>query len=542
MPTRTETRRSFTERIDAAIFAIAPVWGAKRMAVRQMRDLAHKRAEALSRHWEGAESDRLRGEKWLGSRLSPDSALEQDLESLRDRCDELYRSFGLSHGAIENRVDNTVGTGIRPQARIVATENDLGRSAAGVTISEADAKRFNAELDWLFYRLARTCGPGGRESLWDQQRLAERYWQREGEAFLVFSDVGRAEKPIPLQVDVIDPRRVETPPERINDPLVRLGIERNRQGDVVAYWVRETHPHDTVDVRETFRRYPAWRVCHVYEKQWADQSRGLPWFAAMLNDVRDYKDYKEAVIISAQIAACVALVISTTVPPGTMAANGLNSLGQRELSPGQIIHTENADNIQQVNPSQPGTTYGMFNEASLLGFSGGLNWPYGWLTKDRRRSTFSSGKLEEIDGGVVCRVDQQKLRDRALIPFWNLMVDEAVVLGETSIDPTAYARAPWLFREHAWIAPGRPWIDPPKEVGAAIQAKDHNLMPMADILAKLGYDVDEVLTQRARERRREEELGIVPPETQASQAQATAAAAGAETDDETADEVEEVPA
>ena len=492
--------------IDRLAWKISPQWGLKRQAARNLQHFQERQHEVSMRHLEAADDNRLRGDTWLSSRLSPDSALEQDLQTTREHAQELYDNFSYINGAIEHRTDNVVGCGIKPQSRI--------REIAG-ELTEEQAESVNEQLESIFSRWAKQAGPG-RQSLWDIQRQVQRNWRRDGEAFVVMSDVGTSDKPVPLQLQVIAAERVETPPGEHGNPLVRLGIKYNSgpnktRGEVAGYYIRSTHPHDTFDNTPRFQFFPADRVIHVFDQTYPDQSRGLPWCTAITADTKDFKDFREATTIAAQVAACVTMVVRTAHGSGA-AAGAQNANGQQSLEPGQILYLNNADDVNTMNPSQPSTTYGMFSEWSLMGMAAGLNYPFGWIAKDRRRASYSAGRLEEIDGGVPIRCDQQKLTELFFDRLWERFTDEVVVLGLVDeINPTNYRRRPWLYQAAVWIPPGRKWIDPTKEIAAAVMAKEHNLDTLANILGGQGEDWEEVLHQRARERTREEAEGVTPP-------------------------------
>ena len=60
-------------------------------------------------------------------------------------------------------------------------------------------------------------------------------------------------------------------------------------------------------------------------------------------------------------------------------------------------------------------------------------------------------------------------------------------------------------------APGRPSIDPGREIPALVMAKNENLTTVGDIVSKSGGDRDEIAEEREAERRDEEQREIVPP-------------------------------
>lgn len=495
-------------RLDRAIFALFPRWGAKRINMRVMQQVADRRYSQLSSQWDGATKDRKHGDKWLGSRLSPDSALEQDLLDMRQRSEQLYQEYSFCRGAIDTRVDNVVGKGFRYQSQIRAVDG---------LITEQQAEQFNREIEAVVQRWQVQAGRAGR-SFGQLQRIAARSVYRAGDILRVFSDVGRTDKPVPLQVNLIDAARIATPPSESANPRCRMGVKYDANGDILGYYTRKSDPDDALDYRqEEYEFWPIDRAQLIYEPLWEQQSRGVPWFSSVLSDCKDWKDFKESVIIAAQVAACQTLVIGTS-NPAAMASSAMgaatNGDGDREeaMRPGRILYRNDTDVVEGFNPTQPATTFGMFGDYNLMSQAAGLNWPVTWLTKDYSRVNFISGRLGEIDGRMVIRSDQQLLSDTLLNPTADRVVTEAVIVGAVSIDPTLFDQNRNLFLRHNWIGPGRPWVDP-REVQANIAAKEHNLDTLANIHSRLGLDTDEVFDARSRERQREEQLDIMPPLT-----------------------------
>lgn len=126
--------------VDRVIAELFPKWSIKRAKLRKEQivahmqsDLAHIRAEAF----EAAAHDRLRSERWLGSKLNADSTLLHDLETLRTRSRELFRNDDYFHGAVEKALTNTVGTDLRPQAMIKAPDiSEAKAEAIGTTLED----------------------------------------------------------------------------------------------------------------------------------------------------------------------------------------------------------------------------------------------------------------------------------------------------------------------------------------------------------------------------------------------------------------------
>lgn len=88
--------------LDRAVAYVSPVAGARRMSARASLHAAEAARERFARI-EGAEKSDTRGGKWLISRLSPDSQLELDLQTVRDRSRDLYQNDAIG-GVVDSKV------------------------------------------------------------------------------------------------------------------------------------------------------------------------------------------------------------------------------------------------------------------------------------------------------------------------------------------------------------------------------------------------------------------------------------------------------
>jgi len=494
--------------LDEFAYQVNPAWGARRVLARQAYQHANRiQQRYFSRAYDGAGVDHKRGKNWIASRLSPDSALEQDLDTLRRRSRDLTRNNCYAAGAIDSFVDNVVGAGLTPQPRL-----DFER----LGISEEAAETISDELEEVFDQWQHGCDPTGTLAFFEQVRLAARNWAELGEAFLVFSDQSSAERPIPLVLEVIEPDRVETPPHLSGSKSVRLGIERDDRGKIVAYWIRTTHPGDTVDVDFRYERVPANRVRHLFTVHYAGQSRGVPWLTPSMNKLKDVADYDEAAVIAAQTEACFAGIV-TTNNSQTMAINtstGQTAAGIRtqEIQPGMINYLDlsQGQDIKFATPNKPGGQYGPFLEVSLRAVASGINWCYELLAKTWGRANYSSVRAAMLEVRNTVKARQRILISRVLCAVWQKIVEEAVIVGACSIDPTAFKDDPWPWFAHKWVAPGWGWIDPVKEIAAARNAIEANLSTYEIEIGAQGGDWYDVFCQREREKRVAEDKEIVP--------------------------------
>lgn len=492
--------------IDNAIYSFAPVWGAKRIETRRQYDRYQAVSDKFSRSLESSEDNRHREGKWLGSRLSADAFLEEDLESSRQRSRELYRNDFVG-GAIDSRVEHVVGCGFTVQARI--------KAKAGV-IDKEQADALNEQLEDLYKQIEPTLCRTRKKSLWQKTCLAARCLDADGESFVVMSDVGGPDVEIPLCVEVVDCDRVETPPEFVSDPLVRMGIRYNAKKEIVSYFIRRSHPHDNKEFSLKYDEIPAWRVQHVFVEWFAGQSRGLPWMTRALNRAKDGKDLTEAGIIGAQVEACFAGFIKSKVNPVAAAMGAATTVdsGRRiqEVRPGSMNYIGADDEITFSAPNKANSV-GTLQEYNNRTIAASLNWPYEMMMKDWRGVSFAGGRIILHGAKLSTKVRQKLIIESILRAIWNRMVDEAVIVGAIDLDSRTYRDNLHLFRRHTWT--GEKWsyaITPGEETNAIVTAIDNNLMTLADALAENQQDFEEVMAQRQLERQEERDRNIVPNE------------------------------
>ncbi|MEO1528078.1 MAG: phage portal protein, partial [Planctomycetota bacterium] len=456
----------------------------------------------------------VRDGRYMGTKASPDDAIEHDLPELRQRCVELYRGNTVAHAAVEGRVTHEVGTGIKyhPCVRENALQGIDKDRAAAINDQLKDVCR-----RWSEHGVDKR----RRLSLAAVQRLVCRTYAIYGEAFVM---IGQAKYrgSIGLTLDVISPERVETPPEFIRDPKVRMGIRYNENDEILGYYVRESHPDETgLRYSIEYRYVPRFdsagheRMIHVFDPVFPEQSRGIPWMAAGMNRAKDLDDFFEAELIAKQIEAAFGLIFEggEDAPDPHSVAEGnasMRSGGKRleDVEPGFIHYAQNGEQVKVVDPSRPGSTFAPFIEASLRSFAAAINFPYETLAKNFFRTTFSSGRLAMLDGWMAFAMRQQVIIEQFLVPVGRRVAHEAVFVGEMEglIDAVEYLDRPHVFDRHRWTGQGRGFIDPDKEVRAHVRANEAGIETKATICGEKGEDWEDTEEQLDREERKRAEL------------------------------------
>jgi lambda family phage portal protein len=521
---RPPQRSAFARAVDWVVYQFSPAAGNRRYLQREamptfMNFLSDKMSSSFGGGWEGAnKSDPYR--KFDGvTNMSPDAESEEQLEELQERCVALYKNDPMAHGAVEGRVCNEVGVGIRPQARTVEVEGML-------TVEQS--KKFNKDQERLYQTWSNAgCDRTGTKTFPAVQKRIVRDFANYGEAFVEFAHDPTADSQIPLVVDVISPRRVETPPWLLGGDRVRLGVQYDEKGRIEGYWVRKFEEGDTLalsEEKESFRFVPIRdrsgyvRFCHVFEAIFDGQSRGYPWLAASINRFADQKDFAEASIISAQVEACFAAFIKVAsgspYDEATAAAIETTSDGQRleRLTPGTIERLGQDEEIQLANPSRPAGTFAPFMEWVGRSLAACINYPYELLHKNFFRTTYSSGRLAMLDGRLGFLARRGTVVDECLQHLWRLLVWYGVAGGHHSetveladfLDPVKREE----FMQHAWLGTGWQSIDPEREVKAHATGVESKLETLSDGLGERGVDTEEHLAKYEAEQIRLIEMDV----------------------------------
>lgn len=513
-------RNSLGRVVDELVYTVAPEAGIRRKVLRSIMEASEGRMAQMSRDDDDDRrgGDRLHGsQRWLSSRLSPDSQLESDLESERMHAVELYRdtTFG---GAIDSWVDHVIGKGFTFQAKI--------KKQAG--ISKDAAEMWNSELEAVYARWSRSCDITGQESLWQLSRLAARSYKYAGEAFTVMWAKRRPGQPIPLVLEVVDVERVCTPPKKSGDPFCRMGIQYapDGSGEIIGYWLRTTNPYDTKQVAYDWDFIPAAQMLHVYEKWFPGQSRGYPWMKRASGRIRDGEDLDEAGIIAAQVEACNAAFVKTKSPLKKAQGMGVatsSGLRLEDILPGKIQYLDSDSEEVLFNNPTKSNIVGTLHEWNHRRIAAGINWPYELLMRDWRGISFAGGRLILHGAKISCGCEQQLFTVAWFTCIWDEMVKQAVLFSETSgvtINVSKFQQRPWVYQAHQCTAPMWSYaITPGEEIEADIKAVANNMKTLEQVAGERSGNLEDVLAQRKIERDMERELDIEPPDRVAAIAQ-----------------------
>jgi capsid protein len=414
----------------------------------------------LVRNYSGANQGRLFAD-FIASSFSADSELKTNLPILRDRSRDLSRNNEYAKRFLNLIKTNVVGEkGFSIQVR--ARNDDRSLDAAGNAIIE------NAFKAWG--RMG-GCEVSGRMS------------------------------------DLVDHNKNGRNENNNNE--IRMGVELDSFHRPVAYYVLTDHPNDdfTGKVRpRKHNRVPAEQIIHVFMPTRTYQTRGEPFMAPAITSLKHLAAWREASVVAARASAAKFGVITT---PG-----GDEFVGDDETQDGvDIISFEPASvaqlpaghNFEMIDPKHPTSNFAEFETAMLRGIASALNVAYTALSNDLTGVSYSS-----IRQGAIEERDHYKMMQSFLIqhfcePVFRAWLDSALDFGNVPIPLTKYDK----FADNVHFrGRGFAWVDPMKEINAAVTAINNGLMSMNDVAANYGRDTEELFAQIQSDKEMAERYGL----------------------------------
>lgn len=474
--------------------------------------------------WEGAEPGREHGGNWMTSNLSPDGDLELDREKVNQRSRYIYRNVA-GGGAVDKRKDLVVGTGFTPEAMIEPVNR------RGVVITQNQADTYNEELEEVYEEWNPHAGVTGNDTLLESCRLIEGHHCFDGESITILSDIYNPDSPIPFAIEVVNPTRMSTPPEKTGDPNCVMGVQYDaRRARILGYWIQDQDPGDLRSPGLTWTYYDASRIVHVFEKMFAGQTRGLAWMARALLQMVNGKDLEEAGIIQAQVQTCYTHYITQKsglgLNPQQAAERDANRkrarrILEKDITPGTRVFLGEDQEMVSAPPPNGMTAVESLLKLNDRRIATALNMAYEMLANDWSGVSFAGGRI--ILSG--CKLDtesrQERIATRWCRPIWHWMVDEAVLFRLTSIPAYLYNKRPFYYRRHLWIP--QAWqfsISPGEEIEAKLKAVNGNITTKSQVAAEYnGGKWKRVSKLRMLEVKAEKAGEIVPPDVLQAQGQ-----------------------
>lgn len=419
---------------------------------------------------------------WGTSGAGPDTSLFGSLTTLRSRSRELVRNDPLAGGGMDTLVANLIGTGITPRwllddAPLKKALQDLWNDWA----SEADA---DGVCD--FYGL---------------QALAARSMIEAGEVLIRF----RPKRPetglsVPLQLQLIEADHLDAAYNTLapNGNEIRMGIEFDRQGKRLAYWLFRDHPGEsflTSGDRAERIRVPAREILHCYRPLRPGQKRGAPWLSSVIITQHEINEFDDAEIVRKKGAAMFGGFITESPEerfdyPPIGRPKGPDTEGREiiALEPGTFPVLPPGMGVQFSNPADVGGGYEAFTKRQDRRVARGFGcMTYEKYTGDLTDVNYSSIRAGNLEFQRVCKmIIYNVIVFQLCRPILGRWLDQAVLSRALTIPDYMENRRKY-FRVK-WDIDGWEWVDPEKDVKAETEAVRSGFKSRSQVVGERGRD------------------------------------------------------
>ena len=461
-----------------------------------------KRSKPHRRSYAAVNSGRLFAD-FAGSNKSADSEIHLALREMRNRSRDLERNNEYFKRYLQLLRTNVVGEG-GFKVQLKGRNPDGSVDMAGNNIIEAAWK------EWC-----RVGGPtiDGRMSMTDLSNHVISAMARDGEVFLmIVKDKGLRHN---LSLQVIEPDRID---EEYNDTTrvnpIRMGIELDgRTHRPIAYHVMAHHTGDndfaTMSNGKKYIRVPADKMIHIFRPERAGQTRGVPWSSAAIASLKMLHGYREAELIAARVGAAKMGFFTSPAGDG-FSGDGIDSDGAApvyDAEAGTFHQLPAGVGFEAFDPSHPTGAFASFEKAVLRGIAGGLGVSYTSLANDLESTSYSSirqGTQEERD---FYRTLHRFMIDHFLDPVFRVWLSHVMDFEVVPIYGTGKFEK--FTTNMTWRGRGWQWVDPLKEMNAAVVGLQNGIISHTDIAATYGRDAEETFAQIQRDKETAKAFGLM---------------------------------
>ncbi|WP_319760381.1 phage portal protein [Maridesulfovibrio sp.] len=440
--------------------------------------------------------------RWRPSKESADNLISKDRDLTVARARDLARNSEYVSGTLKRICDNVIYKGIFPQAGCRKADKKLDT-------------RKNTRLEKIYKKWAKEV------KLSELQELVVRHLYQDGEILVhTHPDPELLEKGVvPLGIELIETDQLDrmVHGELEGGKYARHGIEYSSYGKPLAYHILPVHPGDGSFIRYSgeSRRIPAGQIQHIFKRERASQSRGMPWLTPLIMTMHDFEDYQNSERIAARLMSSFVYFLKRTMGgngggtfPGAMqiGPDGQPIPGgtgvPKYTSPGQIVELPPGFEPEAQQYTRGGEAYTSFTKGTLKGAAVGAGVSYETFSNDFTDASYSSARSGTLLERRGYEVLQNFINERFNDPIWEKFISFLRMTGLFSgaLDNEVPV---------TWQNPGWAWIDPLKDSRATELEIQLGITSRQEACAKQGKDFFEVADKLEQETERLKEIKLL---------------------------------
>lgn len=492
--------------IDRAINAISPEKALKREVARKKLSLVNS---GYGNYGANATKKAVIG--WTHGGGSHREDIEEHISTLRQRSRDLYCGGStLATGAVKRLRTNAVGTGLH-------LKSTINEEILGITSEEARKLEETIEREFAHWANSTNCDIERIDNFYQLQQLALLNALLSGDSFALMTTTKRTGSIYDLRIELVEADRVSTPDNETINPLYCEGVEKNANGEVVAYHISKFHPlsfqdrepREWVRVKAFGEKTGRRNVIHVMNRERIGQVRGVPFLSPVIETIKQLGRYTEAEVLAAVINGLFTVFIekesaSDDVPFGEAVPEDMQvdseDEGSIELAPGAVIDLGEGEKANMVNPGRPNPNFDPFVMAVIKQIGAALEIPYELLIM-AFSNNYSASRAAILEFFKVIKMYRAWFVTDFCQPIYEEWLCEAVAKGR--INAPGFFNDPIIkdaYCSAEWNGPSAGQLDPKKEVEAAeLRVKGGFSTRERETTELTGTDFYKNIKQRKRE-------------------------------------------
>lgn len=443
-----------------------------------------------------------------------------ELKSVRDVVRALRRNDPHAKAAIDSYRTGIVGTGITASC-------DTGDA-------ELDKKAEDLIADWW-----EVCVSDGQIGAIGYQQLASDAITESGEIF-VRKRIRRETDNLPIRLQ-LEPIEADQCDETMTQSLpangrIVQGIEHSGSGRRVAYHFHREHPGSSLaSLSAGTVRIRARDIAHAFRVERPGQVRGMSWLSSIAVRLGIVSDYDIASLDRRRGESAICFSVEDMNGEGD-AGNAFgpqededgNPINEWDIMPavdasgnevervtsGGVVYLAPGKKLNQHAPASVGG-YAEHRQEQLASIAAGLEMAYVVLTKDWRKTNFSSAKAadQKFQEAMAATRDTMFVRNVCQRPLWDWPIEVAILQGLLpEFWPPGTDRAGQRIRYRArWSPPKFRSLDPLKDAQAIAIQLANKLISWGDVIRRDGGVPDDVLADFDKWAKKINDLGHKPP-------------------------------
>lgn len=515
---------------DRVVEAVSPATALRRETARwKLKSIRAFQDSGYDESGAARNKNSMRG--WLASSRTPQEDIDKNIPVLRQRSRSLYMSAPLAVSAIKTNRTNIVGEGLRLKSTIDA---DFLR----MTPDQAADWQRRAEREFELWAQSKFCDSTRVNNFYEIQQVACMSWLMNGDAcvLLEYEKPTRA-LPYGLRIHLIESDRVSTPNSTGNnvylyatDPETKNrifnGVEVDGNNRVVAYHICSTYPNSNLYSKKEWKRVKAFgdktnvpNVLMIYETERAEQYRGVPYLAPVIESLKQLTRYSEAEQMAAVINGFFTVFIKSTRGTSEIGFTGVVDEDDRiaaddrnyELGPGVVNVLNPDEEIDIADAKRPSSNFDAFVTSLAKYVGAALEIPVEILTK-QFSSNYSASRAALLEAWKAFRMKRAWLAADFCQPVYEIFLSEAI--AGNRLKAPGFFLDPLIRKAYCgaqWNGPAQGQIDPVKEVNAAEKRISIGISTrQRETIEMMGGDFDSNVAQLARENQMMKAAGILP--------------------------------